>query len=298
MTDDNNLEIPKIIIGSVKYPIYERIPDDHPLVKTDEFIGIAKRCFNAGAKAFLLYLHNDKIVELANKMAEEEPDMEQMFIIKYENIDSIINLVKKLKKKPLVLFLAAEISDQRDPDLINRFKNSLKKHSLRIGLYTREPIGTVSQMVTSDEAGNIFLMPFNLLGFGVQNRALLEMIVNSSENIYISSNPIAEGKIKTRQALEYISNHDIHGVLVDLEDEETMLETIKYANYFLGTRDFLQISMEFEDITEVCEYCGIGMERYYPPSKTGGSYFYCPNCGNTKQVTEVKYTNNTKEKKK
>ncbi|MHA1302767.1 MAG: hypothetical protein ACTSQE_01140 [Candidatus Heimdallarchaeaceae archaeon] len=298
MSERNEYDIPRIILGSVKYPHYENIPPYHPLKKGDELVQIIKRCYDAGTKAFLFYLYNKEIVDLANSIAKEEPDMGQMFIVKYDNTDRIISLLKSLKKKPLALFLSAEIADQRDPDLIQRFKNALKKHTKHIGIYSREPIGTVSQMITSTEDIKFFLIPFNLLGYGVQNRALLEMIINSSENCYISINPVADGKLKTRLAMEYIASHNCYGILVDLEDEDIMLETIKFGRYFLETKDFLQIALEFEDLTEVCEYCGIGMERYYPPSKTGGSYFYCPTCGNTKQATEVTYESESESESK
>ena len=55
-----------------------------------------------------------------------------------------------------------------------------------------------------------------MLGFGVQNRSLLEMIVNSSEIIYLSMNPLAQGRIKPRQAFDYITTHKIHGSLIEI----------------------------------------------------------------------------------
>ncbi|MHA1872508.1 MAG: hypothetical protein ACTSVB_00225 [Candidatus Heimdallarchaeaceae archaeon] len=281
--------IPRIVLGSVLYPYFERIPQDHILKDKEELVKLVERCYHAGAKAFLFYFYNKEIVEIANSITENIPDILPMFLIKFDNMEHILNLLKELNKKPYILFLSSEISDQRDTELIQRFKKALGKHAEHIGIYSREPIGTVSQLITSNGDIKHFLIPFNLLGYGVQNRALLEMIINSSENIYYSSNPVADGKLKVRQALEYISNHNIKGILVELEDEEDMLETIKYGRYFLETKDFLQITLEFEDITDVCEYCGIGMERYYPPSKSGGSYFYCPSCGHTKQITEVTY---------
>ena len=115
-----------------------------------------------------------------------------------------------------------------------------------------------------------------MLGFGVQNRTMLEMIVNSSENIYYACNPTANEKLKPRQAFDYISTHKIHGTLIELEELDNMLEKIKFAKYYLETHDFLQIALEFEDYAPVCEQCGLGMVRYYPP--TGGSFFYCPQC--------------------
>jgi len=139
------------------------------------------------------------------------------------------------------------------------------------------------------------LIPFNMLGEGSQNRAMLEMIVNSSEKIFVAINPLANGKLHPKQAFEYVSTHKISAVLIELEELESMLQAIKFAKYYLETHDFLQITLEFEDIAPVCEKCGLGMVRYYPP--TGGSYFYCPQCESTISADEIEVHINKGEKK-
>ena len=126
------------------------------------------------------------------------------------------------------------------------------------------------------------MFPFNMLGLGLQNRSLMEMIVNSSEYLYIATNPLAEDKLKPRQAYDYITTHRIHGSVLELDSVDKVLDAIKFAKYFFETHDFLQIALEFEDHSEVCENCGIGMTRYFPPQ--GGSWWYCPQCEAKKEL--------------
>ena len=121
-----------------------------------------------------------------------------------------------------------------------------------------------------------------MLGLGLQNRSLIEMIVNSSDNLYVATNVLAEGRIKPRQAYDYVTTHKIYSSHIEIDNIEVVLESIKFAKYFLETHDFLQIALEFEDHSEICENCGLGMTRYYPP--TGGSWFYCPQCQAKKEA--------------
>lgn len=272
---------PKVIIGGAKYSSFESIPDQSLLKTVESLLSVVKRLKEAGAEGCLFYLYNDEIIQFLNVLNSEVPDFPIMVVIKSEDINFITSQLGLLNFKPLAVFLDHSLSDQRDNDVINKYSSALSKFCDYVGIYSIDPIGSVSFFITSNTDIKLFMFPFNMLGAGLQNRSLMEMIVNSSENIYISSNPLAERKIKPRQAFDYITTHRIHGSLIELGDLEGVLETIKYAKYFFETHDFLQIALEFEDHSEVCENCGLGMSRYYPP--TGGSWWYCPQCQEKKE---------------
>ena len=274
--------IPKVIVGSARYTTFESIPEDYPVKNLETLLPLIIRSYDAGAEGCLFYLYNDEMVQFLNILHRELRKIKIMLIIKFVDIGEITRLMNNLNFTPTALFLDYNLADQRDNDLINKYINALSKYCKNIGIYTREPIGTVSFFITSNPKINLFLLPFNMLGLGLQNRSLIEMIVNSSENIYIASNPLAEGKIKPRQAFEYVTTHRIHGSSIEFLDLETVLDSIKFAKYFLETHDFLQIALEFEDHSEVCETCGLGMTRYYPP--TGGSWWYCSQCQAKKEL--------------
>ena len=274
--------IPDVIAGFVRFADYAMIPNDSPIKNKDVLLPILKRMKDGGANGCLFYIYDEDMVRFLNTVNAKIKNFSIMVIIKSAEIGKITALLQKLEFKPLVIFLDYSISDQRDPDLIHKYVNSLSKYAKHIGLFSIEPIGTVSFFITANPEIEIYLIPFNMLGFGVQNRSLLEMIVNSSENIYITMNPLAQGRIKPRQAFDYMTTHKIHGSLIEITNVDINLEAIKFAKYFFETHDFLQIALEFEDHSEVCENCGIGMYRYYPPS--GGSGFYCPQCQATKDI--------------
>jgi len=283
MSEFNQLKeiLPKVIVGSVKYPNYDSIPDSHPTKSIESLLPIVKRSIDAGSEGCLFYLYNNDMVQFLNTIYSENKEIKIMLIINFMEMDVKISLLSRLDFKPEIVFLDFSISDQRDNDLVNKYYNAISKYCNNIGLFSKEPIGTVSFFITSNPKINIFLIPFNMLGFAIQNRSLIEMIVNSSENIYISTDPLAERRIKPRQAFDYITTHKIHGAVIDVEEMESLLEAIKYAKYFFETHDFLPISLEFEDHSEICENCGLGMSRYYPP--TGGSWWYCPHCQDKKE---------------
>ncbi len=268
--------IPKVIVGSMKFSNFDAIPDAHPAKSIDSLLPIVNRAVDAGTDGCLFYLYNNDIVQFLNTIHAENKDLKIMLIVKFEQMDVKISLLNNLDFKPEVIFLDYSIGDQRDNDLVNKYANTISKYCNNIGIFSKEPIGTVSFFITSNPDVNIFLIPFNMLGYEIQNRSLIEMIVNSSENLYISINPLADGKIKSRQAFDYITTHKMHGALIEIEEIESLLESIKYAKYFFDTHDFLQIALEFEDHSEICENCGLGMSRYYPPA--GGSWWYCSQC--------------------
>ena len=268
--------IPKVIVGSMKFSNFDAIPDTHPAKSIDSLLPIVNRAVDAGTDGCLFYLYNSDIVQFLNTIHAENKDLKIMLIVKFEQMDVKISLLNNLDFKPEVIFLDYSIGDQRDNDLVNKYANTISKYCNNIGIFSKEPIGTVSFFITSNPDVNIFLIPFNMLGYEIQNRSLIEMIVNSSENLYISINPLADGKIKSRQAFDYITTHKMHGALIEIEEIESLLESIKYAKYFFDTHDFLQIALEFEDHSEICENCGLGMSRYYPPA--GGSWWYCSQC--------------------
>ncbi len=269
-------QIPKIIVGSIKYSDYNRIPEEHPVKNRDALFQILKRSITAGSEGVVFYLYNEEFVEVLNLFHKENPKIVKMLILKYEKLDYLVNLLEGLKFRPKVIFLDFSITDQKDISLLEKYSSNISKYTENVGIYTIEPIGTVSIYITSIPEIRVYLFPFNMLGIGLQNRSMLEMIVNSTENIYVTSNPLADSRLKPQQAFNYIGTHKVHGTLIDLEEADVMLETVKFAKYYFETHDFLQIALEFEDLTEICENCGLGMHRYYPP--TGGSWFFCPQC--------------------
>ncbi|MHA1199749.1 MAG: hypothetical protein ACTSQF_10515 [Candidatus Heimdallarchaeaceae archaeon] len=274
--------IPDVIAGFVRYADFSMIPDISPLKNKNTLLPILKRMKEGGANGCLFYLYDEDMAQFLNTVNAEIKDFPIMIVVRSAEIGKNTTLLQNLEFKPLVIFLDYAISDQRDNEIVNKHIQGLTKYTEYFGLFSIEPIGTVSFFITQNPHVQIYLLPFNMLGFGVQNRSLLEMIVNSSENVYITMNPLAQGRIKPRQAFDYITTHKIHGAMVEIANVDINLEAIKFAKYFFETHDFLQIALEFEDHSEVCENCGIGMYRYFPPS--GGSGFYCPQCQTTKNL--------------
>jgi len=274
--------IPDVISGFVRYADFDAIPETFPIKNQEVLLPLLKRLKEAGSNGCLFYLYDEEMVNFLNALHAEMKEFPLMVIIRFGDISTITTLLQALEFKPFVIFLDYSISDQRDPEIVLKYSNAVSRFTEHIGIFSIEPIGTVSFFITANPDIKIYLIPFNLLGFGVQNRSLLEMIVNSSENLYISMNPLAQGRVKSRQSFDYITTHKIHGALVEIGEAELNLETTKFAKYFFETHDFLQIALEFEDHSEVCDTCGLGMYRYYPPS--GGSWFYCPQCQAKKEI--------------
>ncbi len=286
MSDIDQLKeiIPDVIAGFVRYADYLSVPDISPIKNKDTLLPVLKRMKEGGANGCLFYLYDGEMVQFLNTLYTEIKDFPIMVIVRSAEIGKITELLQQLEFKPFMIFLDYSIADQRDNELVVKYTNVVSKYTEHIGLFSIEPIGTVSFFITANQQIKTYLIPFNMLGFGVQNRSLLEMIVNSSENIYITMNPLAQGRIKPRQAFDYITTHKIHGSIVEIENVDINLEAVKFAKYFFETHDFLQIALEFEDHAEVCENCGLGMYRYFPPS--GGSGFYCPQCQTTKDLAK------------
>ncbi|OLS32095.1 MAG: hypothetical protein HeimAB125_12320 [Candidatus Heimdallarchaeota archaeon AB_125] len=274
--------VPDVVSGFVRYAEYNAIPETLPIKNKDILLPLLKRLKEAGSNGCLFYLYDEDMVSFLNTLHSEIADFPIMLIVRFGDVSKITALLEALEFEPFVIFLDYSISDQRDNEIVLKYSNAVSKFTQHVGIFSIEPIGTVSFFITANPNIKIYLTPFNMLGFGVQNRSLLEMIVNSSENVYITMNPLAQGRVKSRQAFDYITTHRIHGALIEIGDVDLNLETVKFAKYFFETHDFLQIALEFEVHSEVCDTCGLGMYRYYPP--TGGSWFYCPQCQAKKEI--------------
>ncbi len=295
-TRELKIVVPRIILGSVLHERYEKIPAEHPLKSSTQLLDIIKDTSPMGIEGLLFYLYNEEFVNVLNQIHKDYSHLYFSLILKHDKIDNIIALLKKLSFKPDILFLDYVITDSKDLTIVRKVKHVLRGYCKHLGLYTKEPIGTIPMYANFSSDLSIYLMPFNILGLGLQNRAITEMVVNSTEGIYVSVNPLATHRVEPKIGMEYISRHKMHGTLIELTDLDTMQQAIKYAKYYLESGDFLNIILEFEDLAEICEECGLGMERYYPPS--GGSYFYCSNCQSSKTVssTMIDYYKENREK--
>ncbi|MHA1230924.1 MAG: hypothetical protein ACTSRP_16390 [Candidatus Helarchaeota archaeon] len=140
---------------------------------------------------------------------------------------NIKNLAVRYKSK--VIFLHGNISDRRNKDMILSIFEEIRSYNVIPGIATHEPIKTIKFAQDNNLGCEIFLIPFNKIGYMMSIQKKLEDLVDKSEETFIAMKPLAAGRIKPQEAFEYLIKHNISGAAVGLVSKEEIQETVPIA---------------------------------------------------------------------
>jgi hypothetical protein len=127
------------------------------------------------------------------------------------------------------IFLHGNISDCRNKNQINSLFKEIRSYNVIPGIATHQPYETIKFIQESDLNCEIFLVPFNKMGYLMGNQSRLEKLIDKSSETFIEMKSLAVGKIPPREAFEYIGKHNISGITVGLVTIEEIMETVPIA---------------------------------------------------------------------
>ena len=98
------------------------------------------------------------------------------------------------------------------------------------GIAAHNPVSTLEYAFENLPSVKAFLIPFNARGYLMGNQKELEKIVDSHKNHhFIGMKTLAAGKLKPKQAYEYISKHNICCTTIGMVNTNEARESTKMA---------------------------------------------------------------------
>jgi len=168
-----------------------------------------------------------KAVKLVRK---EYPDFVVIGSTPPEGVEKGIKTLIDLDAE--IIFVHGSIADSLRYELLDRYCRIIEEAGVISGVATHRPVHTV-RYVENNCLCKAVLLPFNPVGYSMENRRLLEEIVDNSSLSFIAMKALAAGSVRPEEAFKYISQHNIKAVTVGLVSKEEAKETIHAALKYL-----------------------------------------------------------------
>ena len=188
-------------------------------------IKILKASYQAGARG-IEAIPLGGILKAAKKMKEIHTD----YVIAgstYTGRKSGIN--ELIEAGARLIFVHGMVSDRKGEKLINLVEK-INSRGILSGIATHDPINTINHVRENKVQISSFLIPFNATGKFMQDQERLEAIVDETrEYSFIAMKTLAAGKIKPKDAFEYVGNHNIDGASIGMVTEKQARESTQIA---------------------------------------------------------------------
>jgi hypothetical protein len=138
-----------------------------------------------------------------------------------------------IKLDAQIIFIHGITTDSRDTQNLKLWLDKIRSSSSIAGVATHEPIQTLKILDREAVDCPAFLLPFNKIGYAMQDQSILEDMVNNSEKFFMGMKTLAAGKLHPEDAFEYIALHNISAITVGLTSTTEAEETAKIAKDIL-----------------------------------------------------------------
>ncbi len=195
------------------------------LNNTDAMLEILEACYKAGGRGFEA-IPFGKINEAAKIMKETHSD----FVITGSTFPGPDPLIEDLIDiDAQVIFVHASVSDKKD-ERLSKILDDVASRGLIPGIAVHNPVSTLEYALKNLGHIKAFLVPFNSKGEFMDNQKDLEEIVDSNKDCsFVGMKTLAAGKIKPKEAYEYISKHNICAVAIGMVTVEEAEVSTKIA---------------------------------------------------------------------
>jgi len=192
------------------------------LFKVDAMLEIMKASYEAGARGTGV-IPFGKIGKASKIMKETYSDYVitgSTFPGPNPGIEELIELGAK------IIYVHGSISDSKN-ERLSKLLDEISSRGVIPGIATHNPISTIQFAIENNINVKSFLIPFNVKGMMMgDQRKLEELVKNSNQFSFMGMKTLAAGKIEPQKAYDYISNHNIHAVVIGMvEVEEAKIAT-------------------------------------------------------------------------
>ena len=171
-------------------------------------------------------------IERAVRMVQREyPDFKVIGSLPPANVTEGLDVLVSLGAQ--IIFLHGEVGDARDEAVIRSLMNQIKDRGCKPGVATHTtPVKTVKFLVERRIDAPI-LLPFNKMGYSMEDKESLERLVDSQPIECVGMKVLAAGRLKPKEAFQYISHHRLKAVIIGAVQKDEIREATHYALQYL-----------------------------------------------------------------
>lgn len=146
-----------------------------------------------------------------------------------EGLDCLSNLPTK------AILLHGEETDRLNFEILEFWFRKIRDLGFIPGVATHSPDRTLPNLLGTGLDFSVVLLPFNAAGFLMGNKETVFKVVGESGKSFIAMKPLAAGRLKPREALEYLFSYEcIDAVAVGVATVQEVKETFSIAKKILG----------------------------------------------------------------
>ncbi|MHA1580619.1 MAG: hypothetical protein ACTSUQ_13470 [Candidatus Freyarchaeota archaeon] len=203
--------IPRVLLGTSPflgagqfgvraYQYYKRF-FENPRNITDLVVEV----INLGVRGVQLVAYSE--IAEAVKQAQTETGVELTVVgsLPFDRPEEGLEALSELRTK--IVLIHGEETDRLDFNTLESWFGRIREQGFIPGVATHKPDHTLPELLGSTLDFSVVLLPFNAAGFLMGQREKVISIVSESEKSFIAMKPLAAGRLKPREALEYVFSH-------------------------------------------------------------------------------------------
>lgn len=135
-----------------------------------------------------------------------------------------------------IIFIHGAIADRRKETKLKMIIQKIRDFNRIPGIATHEPTKTIPFIEKTDLDCPAILVPFNKSGLFMEDQQVLESIVDNSGKFFVGMKTLAAGRLKPKEAYEYIKEHNISAVAIGMVTTQEVEESVPLALENLSTK--------------------------------------------------------------
>jgi hypothetical protein len=233
------VDIPRILLGTspflgagqfgVRAYQYYKHFFENPRNITDLVI----EAINIGVRGIQLVAYREIVEAIRRVQVETGVELVIVGSLPFDRPEEGLDYLSSLPTKAVLLH--GEETDRLNFNVLESWFEKIRNLGFIPGLATHKPDVTLPKLLESKLDFQIVLLPFNAAGFlmGKKNK-VFEMIRGSNKS-FIAMKPLAAGRLKPREALEYVfSCEGIDSAAIGVATVEEIKETFSIAKNILN----------------------------------------------------------------
>lgn len=232
------VDIPRILLGTspflgagqfgVRAYQYYKHFFENPRNITDLVI----EAINFGVRGIQLVAYREIAEAIRRAQVETGAELVIVGSLPFDRPEDGLDCLSSLPTK--VVLIHGEETDRLNFKVLESWLGRIRNLGFIPGVATHKPDIILPELLESKLDFQVVLLPFNAAGFLMGEKEKVFDAVRRSDKSFIAMKPLAAGRLKPREALEYIfSCEDIDSVAIGVASMEEVKETFSIAKNIL-----------------------------------------------------------------
>jgi hypothetical protein len=187
---------------------------------------------NVGVRGIQLVAYREVADAVGRAQAETGVELVIVGSLPFDRPEEGLDCLSSLPTK--VVLLHGEETDQLNFKVLESWLERIRDLGFIPGVATHKPDCTLPELLESKLDFQVVLLPFNAAGFLMGQKEKVFDIVSRSEKSFIAMKPLAAGRLRPREALEYVfSCEGIDSAAIGVANADEVRETFSVAKNIL-----------------------------------------------------------------